>query len=144
MPARKRIRYASPAKLLGWPVVSIAYGPDTKSGEKRGWAKGIIAIGDQATGLVAIGGLSAGGISIGGVSVGALSVGGVSVGGLILGGVAIGYAAFGGVAIGRYAKGGAAVGTYVVTPERRDPEAVQFFDSLVPGNSEPKKALKAP
>jgi len=137
---KKTIRYQSAVKLLGWPLVSIACGPDDAKGEKRGWARGIIAIGDLATGLIAIGGLSAGGIAVGGISVGGLAVGGVSLGGLILAGVAIGYATFGGVAVGHYAKGGAAVGTHVVSPKHRDPEAVRFFNSFVPG----AKAAEAP
>lgn len=133
MTKKKSIRYESSIKILGWPLVSIATGPDRTKGEKRGWARGIIAIGDLATGVIAVGGLAAGGVSVGGVSVGAVSVGGVSLGGLILAGVAIGYATFGGVAIGHYAKGGAAVGAHVVSPHHRDPEAVRFFNSFIPG-----------
>ena len=139
MRQKKTVRYATSAKLLGLPLLSIACGPDASKGETRGWARGIIAIGDMATGLIAIGGIAGGGIAIGGLSLGALGVGGVSLGGIILGGVAIGYLAFGGVAIGHYAKGGAAVGTYVVSSERSDPEAVRVFNSLIPGGSQPAK-----
>ena len=135
MPQKKTVRYASSVKLLGWPLLAIACGPDASKGEIRGWARGIVAIGDLATGLIAIGGIAGGGIAIGGVSFGGLSVGGVSLGGIILGGVAIGYLAFGGVAIGHYAKGGAVIGTYVVGPNRSDPEAVRLFNSLIPGSS---------
>lgn len=137
MSEKKTVRYASSVKLLGWPLVAIACGPDPAQGEKRGWARGIIAIGDLATGLIAIGGLAGGGIAVGGISVGGLAVGGVSLGGLILAGVAIGYASFGGVAVGHYAKGGAAVGTHVVSPHRRDPEAVRFFDAFFPRSAQP-------
>ena len=139
MRQKKTVRYATSAKLLGLPLLAIACGPDASKGETRGWARGIIAIGDVATGLIAIGGIAGGGIAIGGLSLGALGVGGVSLGGIILGGVAIGYLAFGGVAIGHYAKGGAAVGTYVVSSERSDPEAVRVFNSLIPGGSQPAK-----
>lgn len=143
MPRKKTVRYVSSTKLLGWPVLAIACGPDAATGETRGWARGIIAIGDLATGLIAIGGIAGGGISVGGISVGGLSVGGVSLGGIILGGVAIGYIAFGGVAIGHYAKGGAAVGTYVDGPRRHDPEAVRLFNWAFPGNSKPADAEKS-
>jgi hypothetical protein len=139
MRQKKTIRYATSAKLLGLPLLVIACGPDASKGETRGWARGIIAIGDVATGLIAIGGLAGGGIAVGGLSLGALGVGGVSLGGIILGGVAIGYLAFGGVAIGHYAKGGAAVGTYVINSERSDPESVRVFNSLIPGISQPLK-----
>ncbi len=139
MRQKKTVRFATSAKLLGLPLLVIACGPDASKGETRGWARGIIAIGDVATGLIAIGGLAGGGIAVGGLSLGALGVGGVSLGGIILGGVAIGYLALGGVAIGNYAKGGAAVGTYVVSSERRDPEAVRVFNSLIPGGSQPAK-----
>lgn len=137
MPQKKTVRYVSSIKLLGWPLLSIACGPNPATGETRGWARGIIAIGDLATGLIAIGGIAGGGIAVGGVSFGGLSVGGVSLGGVILGGVAIGYIAFGGVAIGHYAKGGAVVGTYVDGPRKRDPEAVRLFNSLISGSSKP-------
>lgn len=135
MPQKRTIRYVSSIKLLSWPLLTISCGPDSSKGETRGWARGIVAIGDVATGLIAIGGLAGGGIAIGGVSIGGLSVGGVSLGGVILGGVAIGYLAMGGVAIGHYAKGGAVVGTYVVGPHRSDPEAVRLFDALIPGRT---------
>lgn len=142
MADKKTIRYESAVKLLGWPLVSVACGPDPTKGEMRGWARGVVAIGDLATGLIAIGGLSAGGIAVGGVSVGGLAVGGVSLGGLILAGVAVGYATFGGVAVGHYAKGGAAVGAHVVSPQRRDPEAVRFFNSFLPGHTEASEATE--
>lgn len=140
MPQKKTIRYASSVKLLGWPLLAIACGPDSASGQTRGWARGIIAIGDLATGVIAIGGIAGGGIAVGGISCGGLSVGGVSLGCIILGGVAIGYIAFGGVAIGHYAKGGAAVGTYVIGPDRRDPEAIRLFDTLFPGSFQPNES----
>lgn len=143
MPQKKTVRYASSIKLLGWPLVSIACGPDSSKKETRGWACGIVAIGDVATGLIAIGGIAAGGISVGGISLGGLSVGGVSMGGMILGGVAVGYLAMGGVAVGQYAKGGAVVGTYVVGPHRSDPEAVRLFNSLIPGSTQPAEEQKS-
>ena len=55
-------RYQSDASLFGWPVLSIATGP--APGEKRGHARGIIAIGDRATGLLAIGGQARGIVAV--------------------------------------------------------------------------------
>ena len=135
-PAKHRatVRYSSSLKLAGWPLISIAFGPDEKAKETIGWARGVIAIGNFATGVVAIGGIASGGIAIGGLSLGGLALGGVTVGGLILGGVAVGAVACGGVAIGHYARGGAVVGNYVVGPHRRDAEAVKLFNSIAPGS----------
>ena len=112
MRTRKTIRYFSTRKLWGCPLLVVARGPDSKRGEKRGVARGIVAIGDIAIGVIAIGGLSAGVISIGGLACGLVSIGGVAVGGLVLGGVAVGGVAFGGVAVGLAAVGGVAVGNY--------------------------------
>ncbi|WP_157605434.1 hypothetical protein [Schlesneria paludicola] len=133
----KTIRYATSMKLLGLPLLAIACGPDASKGEAKGWARGIIAIGDMATGLIAIGGLAGGGIAVGGVSLGAISIGGVALGGMVLGGVAVGLLAMGGVAVGHYAKGGSVVGTYVVGPKRCDPEAARVFNMLYLGSSKP-------
>ena len=107
-PASVRVR--SSRKLFGCPLYDIAFGPDPETGAKKGYAKGIIAIGDYATGGIAIGGLAQGFVAIGGLSWGVFTVGGctlamgaglggVAVGGYVLGGVAIGVQAFGGVAI---------------------------------------------
>jgi hypothetical protein len=133
MPPPKSIRYRSKLSLFGWPLVCVACGPDPANNEVRGTARGLIAIGDIACGLIAVGGIAGGGISIGGLSAGLLGIGGVSLGGLILGGVAIGYIAAGGVAVGEYARGGAAAGSHVMSPHRRDPEAVRLFETITPG-----------
>jgi hypothetical protein len=139
---KKSIRYCSSRSLWGYPLVAIAVGPDHNADESRGIARGIIAIGDIAVGVVAVGGMAAGVFSLGGLSCGLITVGGVAVGGLVLGGVALGGVAFGGVAvglaagggvaIGYLAAGGKAVGTYVMDANRRDPQAVDFFRSLLP------------
>jgi hypothetical protein len=133
-----RVRYRSPAGIGDLPLVSIALGPDLEKGERRGHARGIVAIGDIATGLVAIGGVATGGVAIGGLSLGLaslgglalgvlLAVGGLAVGGTAVGGAAIGRVAAGGGAVGEYACGGSAFGTYVVSATRRDPEAETVF-----------------
>jgi hypothetical protein len=133
-----RVRYRSAAAIGDLPLVSIALGPDPEGGERRGHARGIVAIGDIATGLVAIGGLATGGIAIGGLSLGLaslggvalgilLAVGGAAVGGTAIGGAAAGRVAVGGGAVGVYACGGGAIGRHVVSATRRDPEAEAFF-----------------
>lgn len=136
--AYRGVRKRASFELFGLPAYDIALGPDPEKGEMRGYAKGFVAIGDMATGVfalgglargvVTIGGLAVGGISIGGVSIGmALSIGGLAIGSLAFGGGAVGGVAIGGGACGYYAAGGGAAGKYVVSAERRDPEAVEFF-----------------
>jgi hypothetical protein len=120
------------------PFYDVAIGPDFARGQMRGHARGIFALGDMATGVVAVGGLARGVVAFGGLAVGLLSLGGLSVavlaavGGLAIGGLGFGGAALGGVAVGGgavgyYACGGGAAGAYVLSPVRRDPEAVRFF-----------------
>jgi hypothetical protein len=133
--ARPRsIRYRSLASLGGYPLVSVALGPNLEKGEMRGHARGVIAIGDIASGGIAIGGVAVGGISIGLASLGGLALGlllalgGGAIGGTALGGAAVGKVAVGGGAAGEYACGGAAYGKHVVDSRQRDPEAMRFFE----------------
>ncbi len=102
-----RVRYRSAIGIGDIPLVAVALGPDPERGERRGHARGIIAIGDMATGVVAVGGLATGGVAIGGLSLGVASLGGLALGVLL-------------------AVGGA-FGTHVVSAMRRDPEAEAFF-----------------
>src|SRR4051794_34654649 len=67
-------RYRSKATLFGVPVIDVALGP--KGAERRGHARGIVAIGDVATGGLAVGGMATGVVAIGGGAVGAVAVGG--------------------------------------------------------------------
>jgi hypothetical protein len=115
-------RYRSKATFLGLPVIDIAVGPF--DAERRGCARGIIAIGDSAYGWLAIGGLARGIIAIGGVAVGLFSIGGVAVGlltamgglaissGVANGGLSLGAISFGGLSVGLIAQGGLAAGIY--------------------------------
>jgi len=104
-------RYRSETTIFGHPLVDIAFGPDP--GERTGHARGIIALGDNATGLIAIGGFAKGGLAIGGFAFGVVAIGGGAVG-LVgaNGGFALaGLAALGGVAMsGYFALGGVAAG----------------------------------
>jgi len=120
------------------PWYDIALGPDFERGERRGHARGVIAIGDIASGFLAVGGLARGVLAFGGLSLGLVSFGGLSVGlfcaigGLAIGGLAVGGGAIGGVAAGGgaagyYACGGAAVGVHATSAMRRDAAADAFF-----------------
>jgi len=136
------IRYQSTRTLFGRPLVAVAFGPHPATGEIRGHARGVLAIGDIATGwiaigalargLVATGGLSVGLISVGGLGVGGLALGGLAVGGVAVGGAAIGVIAAGGLAVGAFALGGLAWGKYVVSATHQDPEALELFARWLP------------
>jgi hypothetical protein len=134
----RSIRKQASWELAGLPFYDIALGPDFAKGERRGHARGFIAIGDIATGIFALGGFARGLVAVGGAAIGVITLGGCSlglgaaIGGLAIGGVAVGGAAIGGVAVGGgalgyYACGGGAAGAYVISAVRHDPEAVAFF-----------------
>lgn len=140
---RGGMRRRSDHRLYGWPLWEIALGPDPETGETRGHARAIVAVGDLATGVLAIGGLARGLVAIGGLALGVVSLAGVSIGllaalggmaagSLALGGAAFGYVAVGGLAAGFYACGGLALGTHVISATHQDPEAVRFFSEHLP------------
>ena len=113
------IRNNSPIEIKGYPLWSIAIGPDAASGEKSGKAKGIIAIGDEATGLIALGFVAKGVFAMGLVAVGIFTVGLISLGvlsiGLLAAGllVARGFAAISlFMAVGKFAIGYKAYGDF--------------------------------
>jgi hypothetical protein len=124
--------YRSKRTLWGWPLVHVASGYDADTGRKR-IARGIIAIGDVAIGGVAIGGCAVGGVAIGGCAIGLITLGGAAFGLLLaLGGLAVSAAvAMGGGAVGYYAFGGGAVGAHPLGGNSRDPQAVEFFSTLL-------------
>jgi hypothetical protein len=107
------------------------------------FARGIIAVGLAAVGVFAFGVGSLGLVSCGAGAAGLLAVGGCPVGGVAVGGVSAGWVAVGGgawapeggtgdFAFGYYAwaggSGGGPFGAHTVSPSKRDPAAVQFFD----------------
>jgi predicted RNase H-like HicB family nuclease len=147
------VRKRSATMICGLPLYDIAIGPNPETGEVRGRARGIVAIGDIATGwlalgglakgIVALGGLALGGIVFGGGAIGVVGLGGFAVGllaalggfamgGIAGGGIAIGGVAVGGIAIGYYACGGAAVGKFVLSAAEQSPQALQFFKQWAP------------
>jgi hypothetical protein len=123
------IRKQSAITVMGLPLYHIALGPDLDAGQKRGHAKGIIAIGDIATGVLAIGGCA----------LGLLALGGAAIGGLAVGGAALGIVAIGGGAAGYYACGGGAIGAHVLSGMRQDPEMLELVKRLLPGTTIPTK-----
>lgn len=140
---RSGTRRRSERRVYGWPLWEIAVGPDLESGEARGHARAVIAIGDLATGVLAIGGLARGIVAVGGIAIGAvalagmsagllLAIGGMAVGSVALGGAVFGYVAVGGLAVGYYACGGLAFGAHVISATHQDPEAVRFFTEHLP------------
>jgi hypothetical protein len=54
------MRYQSRARIGELPVLAIAFGPDLEAQQARGYAVGVVAIGDMAVGIIAIGGLAVG------------------------------------------------------------------------------------
>jgi hypothetical protein len=143
LPRYRGVRTRSSVTLFGLPLYEIALGPDPETGQIRGHAKGIFAIGDLATGIVALGGLARGVVAVGGLALGVFTIGGASlgilaalgglaVGAIAVGGAAVGLVAVGGGALGYYACGGATFGKYLVSSLRQDPEALRCFRNFVP------------
>jgi hypothetical protein len=125
-------RRQSRARIMGMPAIDIAFGPS--GNERRGRARGFIALGDeaqgvfafggQARGVVAVGGLAMGGVTVGGTSLGVLSTGGMAMGLLSNGGMAVGGMSSGGMAVGGIAQGGMAIGYAVRGGGRIGPVAL--------------------
>jgi hypothetical protein len=104
------VRVVSNKRILGVPLFAVAYGREPAGGQRRGVAKGLVAVGNVALGIVAVGDVAVGVVPVGAVAVGVLPVGGLSLGVFAVGGLAFGLAALGGVAVGGVAIGGLALG----------------------------------
>ena len=136
--ARTYYEFSSHQRVLGMPLVHIAWGRNPVTG-KLAVARGFIAVGQVAIGAISIGQLSVGFLSIGQLSVGlwaALGQGAIGV--LAIGQLAVGLRAAIGMlavafhAVGMITAGGTCVGgpsacTHAWNMERRDPVAVQDF-----------------
>lgn len=131
------MRYETPFRVFGLPLIHIATGADPAGPRARGVARGWIAIGDLAFGpLLAVGGLAVGGLALGGLALGVVPLGGAAFGVWVFGGLAVGVwalgggafaleAALGGLAVaGRYAEGGEAIAEHA-----NDAVAAAYFDS---------------
>ena len=133
--------FTSHSRLLGMPLVHYARGINPETG-RRIVAKGIIAVGRLAIGVLAIGHASAGVIAIGQLGLGlVIGLGQLSTGLYALGQVAVAVAfGIGQVATGEIVVAQVGVGEYVLaqigigehmwSPERADPEAVEFFNNM--------------
>ncbi len=136
--ARTYYEFSSHLRVLGMPVIHIAWGRNPVSG-KLAVARGCIAIGQFAIGVVSIGQLSIGFLSIGQLSLGLwAALGQAAIGLLAIGQLAVGIRAAIGMlavafhAVGMLTAGGTCVGgpsacKHAWTMERRDPVAVQDF-----------------
>ncbi len=112
--------YESPRKIFGWPLLSINLGFDNPGGKMR-HARGIIAIGNQATGVLAFGlflacgafaiaPIAAGGLAVSVASAALVSVSVVGVGIVSVSIFAVGYLAVGILALGIKSVGIVAIG----------------------------------
>ena len=128
--------------LFGLPLIHYTRGKCPETG-KRIVAKGIIAVGRLSTGIVAIGHASFGLIAIGQLALGLLfGLGQASSGMFALGQLAIGFyfglgqiatgmTAIAQIGIGKYVLAQIGIGKYVWTQKTADPEAVEYFRSLL-------------
>jgi hypothetical protein len=105
-PTRKR----SSLRMWGMPLYDIAIGPDAKTGERSGHARGVFACGDRATGVIAVGSFARGIIAVGLATVGIFACGVGSLGLVSCGAGAAGLLAVGGVPVGVVAIGGVSAG----------------------------------
>ena len=134
--------FKSHAIFFGLPLLHYTRGKCPETG-KRVVAKGVIAVGRLAMGILAMGQASFGVIAIGQLGLGLLlGLGQVTTGLYAIGQAAIGLMfglgqfATGEIAIGQLAYGNHVLaqlgyGDYVWSMKRADPEAVQFFRSLM-------------
>ncbi|MGB0581814.1 MAG: protein kinase domain-containing protein, partial [Limisphaerales bacterium] len=134
--------YKTESNILGLPLLHVTSGIDPKTGQKRR-AKGIVAIGENATGVFAFGTIAKGVFAFGALGIGLFADAGLGVGLFALAGLGIGligsYAglsiapvAIGGVSIGYYATGGLAFGKNAVGGNGQDRTAIEFFSTISP------------
>jgi hypothetical protein len=72
----RSLRHRSERRLGELPLVSVAFGPDPESGEEKGTAHGVIALGDRAHGFLALGAEATGVIALGARATGIVAMGG--------------------------------------------------------------------
>jgi hypothetical protein len=136
--------YTSQRRLLGLPLVHYTHGICPETGRRR-VARGIFAFGRIAVGVVAFGQLAIGlaafghaglglAFGMGQAATGCVAVGQLALGVAFgLGQLATGHVAIGQLALGEWALGQMGVGPHVWSPERADPEAVEFFRGFFRG-----------
>jgi len=124
-------QWRSRGELLGWPLVSVAVGRDSKTG-KLLVAKGIIAIGQFAIGFVTIAQFGIGILlGLGQFMFGFLAIAQFAFGVYFgLGQMAVGLTAIGQFAIGQYVYASLGFGKFVWSSQVQDPQAVKYFQQL--------------
>jgi hypothetical protein len=134
--------FTSHNTMLGLPLLHYTRGKCPETG-RRIVAKGIIAVGRLATGVLAIGHASFGVLAIGQLALGLIfglgqaSSGALAIGQLALGlyfgigQIATGIIAIGQIGIGKYVLAQMGIGKYVWSQKTADPQAVEFFKSLL-------------
>ncbi len=133
--------FTSREKLFGLPALHYTRGVSPETGSYP-VARGFIAIGRKALGVIAIGRFAAGFLALGQLSVGVIglgqltgglaAIGQVAIGlGLGMGQIATGLMCIAQVGFGKWVLAQAGFGEHVWTMRTKDPEAVEFFRSLV-------------
>lgn len=145
------VRVRTSQGIANLPWVAISQGPDEETGETRGCARGVIAIGDDAVGVLAFGDRALGVFALGRIALGLMAVGtraigliafgllgigvvswaGLSLGYFAFGAIAVGWASVGGLALGVYSFGAIALGIHSTGIGHRDPLAIEYFSRLI-------------
>jgi hypothetical protein len=135
--------FISHRSLFGLPLVHFTRRICPETG-KRIVAKGVIAVGRMAVGILAIGQAAAGILAIGQLAIGIAfgleqaSTGILAIGQLAIastfaiGQFAVGSVAIGQLALGKYVLAQLGIGDFVWDVRGQSPQAVQFFQSLIP------------
>lgn len=128
--------------MFGLPVFHYTRGKCPETG-RRIVAKGIIAVGRLATGVIAIGHAAFGVLAVGQLGLGLIfGLGQASSGALAVGQLALGFyfglgqfatgvIAIGQIGIGKYVLAQMGIGKHVWSQRTVDPQAVEFFKSLL-------------
>jgi hypothetical protein len=122
--------WRSSQTVYGYPLIHIAFGKNAQG--KRKVAKGFIAIGQFAIGVITVAQFGVGllfgfGQFIFGLTALAQFAGAILMG---VGQFASGYVAIGQVVLAKIGLAQLGFAEYLWSPSRRDPEAVEFFNSL--------------
>jgi hypothetical protein len=122
--------WRSTQSVYGYPFIHIAFGKDAKG--KRRVAKGVIAIGQFAIGVITVAQFGVGlvfgfGQFIVGLTALAQFAGAMLMG---VGQLASGYVAVGQIVLAKIGLAQLGLAESLWSPSRRDPEAVEFFQSL--------------
>jgi hypothetical protein len=133
--------FKSRTTLFGLPLLHFTYGRCPETG-RRLCAKGIIAIGRLACGFIAIGQASLGLLAIGQLAIGVIfglgqlssgmgAIGQMAIAGYFgLGQFVAGYITIGQLALGKYVLAQFGIGEHVLSMNRADPQAIEFFKAL--------------